>query len=106
MAEPTCRTCYALSLTRDQRERFYGETVTTEVYYCPEHQRQVDDMLLLFKGIVRKGTTVTGRTVRQFPRFTEAAHVTTPDGEYIGLITQATFEDVDLDRWEGEGGHG
>lgn len=38
MSEPTCRSCYAATLTDEQRERFYAEPVTSCVHFCDEHQ--------------------------------------------------------------------
>ena len=42
---PTCRACYAATLTPDQRERFYAEPVTSCIYWCPEHQRLMDEVV-------------------------------------------------------------
>lgn len=39
---PTCRRCYAETLTQGERERFYAEPVTSCVYLCPEHQVAYD----------------------------------------------------------------
>lgn len=45
MSEPTCRSCYAETLTDDELGRFNAEPVTTCVYYCPTHQAVVDQMM-------------------------------------------------------------
>lgn len=44
MPEPTCRTCYAQTLSEGERTRFFAEDVTGCIYYCPEHQKAQDDM--------------------------------------------------------------
>ena len=41
----TCRTCYALTLTPDERERFYREPVTMPIHLCPEHQALTDAVI-------------------------------------------------------------
>lgn len=43
--EPTCRACYASTLTPSQRERFYAEAVTSCIHWCLDHQRAMDDAL-------------------------------------------------------------
>ena len=35
---PTCRACYAATLTPDERDRLNSEPVTGCVYLCPEHE--------------------------------------------------------------------
>lgn len=45
MSEPTCCACYAATLNDGERERFYAEPVTTSIYWCPDHQRAMDDVL-------------------------------------------------------------
>lgn len=45
MSEPTCRGCYAATLTPAMRERFYAEPVTSCIYWCNEHQRAMDEVL-------------------------------------------------------------
>lgn len=44
MISTTCRTCYALTLSDDERARFFARPPSTSVYYCPEHQKIVDEM--------------------------------------------------------------
>lgn len=43
--EPTCRVCYAKSLSDDERDRFYGEPVTGCIHLCPEHRAAMDDAM-------------------------------------------------------------
>lgn len=45
MPEPTCRGCYAATLTPDERERFYAEPATSCIYWCDDHRRAMDDVL-------------------------------------------------------------
>lgn len=40
---PTCRVCYAKSLSNDERDWFYSEPVTGCIYLCPEHQAAMDE---------------------------------------------------------------
>ena len=42
---PTCRTCYAQTLSKYERARFWDEPVTGCVYYCPEHQAVQDQIM-------------------------------------------------------------
>jgi hypothetical protein len=44
-ATPTCRGCYAATLTPVQRERFYAEPITSCIYWCDDHQRAMDEVL-------------------------------------------------------------
>lgn len=44
-AEPTCRTCYAMTLSKYERARFFDEPVTGCIYLCPEHQARMDRAL-------------------------------------------------------------
>jgi hypothetical protein len=39
---PTCRSCYAATLTPDERDRFNAEPVTSCIYLCPTHQEAID----------------------------------------------------------------
>ena len=39
---PACRSCYAATLTPDERDRFNAEPVTSCVYLCPEHAEAID----------------------------------------------------------------
>ncbi len=45
MPEPTCRACYAKTLTESERERFYAEPVTSCIFWCDEHQRAMDAVI-------------------------------------------------------------
>jgi hypothetical protein len=45
MSEPTCRVCYAKTLTDDERGRFYGEPVTSCIYLCPEHEQAMAEVI-------------------------------------------------------------
>jgi hypothetical protein len=45
MSEPTCRACYAATLTPDERQRFYAEPVTSCIYWCADHERAMEDVL-------------------------------------------------------------
>lgn len=42
---PTCRSCYAETLTDEELTRFNSEPATSCIYYCPKHQRVVDQMM-------------------------------------------------------------
>jgi hypothetical protein len=41
----TCRTCWLSTLPESERERVAAEEITTSVYLCPEHQRNMDALL-------------------------------------------------------------
>lgn len=50
MSEPTCRGCYAATLTPDALARFNAEPTTTSVYLCPKHHAHALQRLnFLFK---------------------------------------------------------
>lgn len=73
-----------------------------DIEYLQEHLhspamqcRQCD----ITRALIREHALLTFRVSERV-----AAHVFTPAGEYLGLISQATFEDADLDIWENEGG--
>lgn len=51
MPEPTCRACYAATLTDAERERFNAEPVTSCVFLCADHQRAMDDALAGFPPV-------------------------------------------------------
>jgi hypothetical protein len=110
MTEPVCRTCYLRSLPHDEMVRIAVEPITMPVHYCPEHQQRANEIEALFTKMVAEGKviwhgSITGRFPREpEPQFPTSAHVHTPGGECLGVISQAMFEDVDLDRWENEGG--
>lgn len=57
MSGPTCRSCYAATLTDDQRERFNAEPVTTSVYLCDDHQRAMDAVLANMPPMIKVDTT-------------------------------------------------
>lgn len=42
---PTCRACYAATLTPDERARLTAEPMTSCVYLCPRHQHAMDEAL-------------------------------------------------------------
>lgn len=42
---PTCRACYAATLTPDERDRLVAEPVTSGVYLCPRHQHAINEAL-------------------------------------------------------------
>lgn len=76
MNEPTCRTCYVGTLTKDERDRFLAEPVTSSIYYCEMHAQAVNNLLDSFNWdhVVIHGSR-TGRIIPnepqpQFPRAT------------------------------------
>lgn len=44
-ASPVCRNCYAMSLSKYERARFYDEPVTGAIYLCEQHQARWDAMM-------------------------------------------------------------
>lgn len=56
MSGPTCRSCYAATLTDDQRERFNADPITTSIYLCPEHQRAMDTVLANMPPLIKVDT--------------------------------------------------
>ena len=52
---PTCRACYAATLTPDERGRFNAEPPTTSVYLCPSHQASLDEVLRKFDFLLKAG---------------------------------------------------
>lgn len=61
----TCRTCYALTLSPDECDRFHAEPVTDCIYYCPEHQAEQDKILV---GVVLHDIPSLVEERRQLPR--------------------------------------
>lgn len=42
MSELNCRSCYAATLSKYDRARFWDEPIVSAVHYCPEHQAVQD----------------------------------------------------------------
>ncbi len=72
MTEPTCRTCYLSTLSKDERDRFLAEPVVGTIYYCPEHERVFNNLLDSFNWdhVVIHGVR-TGRIENGFAAFEE-----------------------------------
>lgn len=68
-ASPTCRTCYAMTLSKYDRARFYDEPVTGCVHLCDQHQERFDAMMrdLPRLPLIKAGPNPEGVT---FPRVT------------------------------------
>jgi hypothetical protein len=67
---PTCRACYAATLTPDQRERFNAEPVTSCVYLCPEHDVMNERVAAMLADLVIVDAKVRGydfATTRDIP---------------------------------------
>ena len=84
---PTCRVCYARTLTDAQRERFYAEPVTMSIYLCPEHPRVHDEALAAFDQsllikvrVVPPGTLTNSEESREIK--TTLSTESTPPQEY------------------------
>ena len=75
---PTCRACYAATLTPSQRERFYAEPVTSCIYWCDDHHRAMDAVLNALPSVqfIR-----TAMSAFEPPMFAPVIDGTPPGGE-------------------------
>lgn len=67
MSEPTCRVCYAATLTRDERDRFNAEPVTGSVYLCPPHEKVLADAVGTLPMTLKAATPRRAGTVTDGP---------------------------------------
>jgi hypothetical protein len=68
----TCRACYAAALTPAERERFYAEPVTSCIYWCDDHQREMERVL---NSLPQVQLIKASMSAYEFPMFAEAEPV-------------------------------